>query len=208
MKLTANHFASYIEECRKTLGAVLSRLLFTPDGVCPVCSRVLFFRDSYFCPDCQRHFHPVSGPVCRGCGAPVSEAGLYCRDCLKEDGKLSGGIVFFRKDPAFDPMIRGLHAGKRPEMMETLGGLMGRQAKKVWPGIRFTVVPGRSGEEKLAAAFEEALEENLSDEKSLLESQTGPPALLVVSLERDVARALSFLSDSGMKVYCASLFDT
>lgn len=208
LKQTTNpftaYFVSYIEECRKTLGDILTRLLFTPDGVCPVCSRVLFFRDGFFCPDCQRHFHPVSGPVCRGCGTPVSEAGLYCRDCLREDGKLSGGIVFFRRDPVFDSMIRGLYAGKRPELMETLGTLMGRQAKKVWPGIRFTVVPGRDEEEKLAAAFEEATTEDASDENS----PSGPPALLVVSLERDVARALSFLSESGMKVYCVSLFDT
>lgn len=221
-----NNLTHYIEEIGNTIkfqtGAVLTRLLFTPDGICPVCKRVLFYRKSYFCPDCQKHFHPVSGAACPGCGTPVSESGRYCPDCLREDDRLLGGIVFFRRDPLFDGLVRQLRSGKRPELMTDFGYQMGRKAGKAWPGTDFTVIPGRAGEERLAEGFEAGLHEEKIREKikgktketeakrNVKDEERRSPdeqALLIVSLERDVAGALSFLSDSGMKVYCASLFD-
>ena len=81
---------------RAGVKAFLRETLFLPNGVCPVCKKVLFRTESYLCERCAQSLPRVIMPACKYCGKPLSEKGMdFCGDCGPlRDPVLDGGVVW------------------------------------------------------------------------------------------------------------------
>lgn len=113
----------------KRLGSIktfLQRLLFKPNGVCPICGKVLFLTDSFICEPCNMALTRIAGPVCRYCGRPIDKYNDrdYCNNCAQvSDPVLDGGIIWIYYFEGGKKMVQRLKFGHRPQ----LGIWMGEQ---------------------------------------------------------------------------------
>lgn len=105
------------------------KLLFTPDGVCPVCGRVRFSGTGFLCAACEKSLPKLSGPACPRCGAPSEAEGRLCPACrdLPESRYFSGGagLYHYRQAAGVRRLVHALKNGARPQLAEMVGEALG-----------------------------------------------------------------------------------
>lgn len=120
---------------REGLRALLREVLFLPNGVCPVCGKVLFRTESYLCERCEHALPRVTMPTCRYCGKPLHEKGLdFCGDCGPlEDPVLDGGVVWLYYNDSGQTLVHSLKFGHLPQLGNWIGRQMaGAVKEKEW----------------------------------------------------------------------------
>ena len=116
---------------------LLRETLFLPNGVCPVCGKVLFRTESYLCERCAQSLPRVTMPSCKYCGKPLPEKGLdFCGDCgpLK-DPVLAGGAVWLHYSGSGQRLVHSLKFGHLPQLGSWIGRQMAEAVReKDWAG--------------------------------------------------------------------------
>ena len=105
--------------------AGLRRTLLIPNGVCPVCGKVLFRTPEYLCGRCLGELPLMTMKACACCGRPVNmEDGIYCAACTMATRRVfSGGYVWLHYRDGAKKLVAALKFGGRP----VLGFWIGRQ---------------------------------------------------------------------------------
>lgn len=110
--------------------AFLQRLIFKPNGVCPICGKILFRTDSYICEPCSTELPIISESACRYCGRPLEKPYLrdYCKDCgVMADPVLDGGVVWMHYHGGGKKMVQSLKFGHRPQLGVWMGERMAEE---------------------------------------------------------------------------------
>lgn len=111
-------------------GGLADWLLYTPDGVCPICRRVLFFTDDWLCASCRSQLSHNSGETCVRCGASLRNGeDSVCVSCSGLDGSemLSGGFIWLRYKSGCGAIVRRIKSGSAPQLGQICGHEMGRE---------------------------------------------------------------------------------
>lgn len=122
---------------KKGLRALLREVLFLPNGVCPVCGKVLFRTERYLCERCEQSLPRVTMPACRYCGKPLPEKGLdFCGDCGPlENPVLDGGAVWLHYSGSGEKLVHSLKFGHLPQLGVWIGRQMaGAVKERDWSG--------------------------------------------------------------------------
>lgn len=123
----------------------MDRMLFTPDGVCPMCEKILFLRDDFLCADCREKLPQTFGTPCARCGKPLNpEEDGVCKSCLRIEmygrqnglnmGRvLSGGCSWLVYGGGVRNILSHIKSG-HPQLAEYCGYELGRRVqKRGWP---------------------------------------------------------------------------
>lgn len=112
--------------------AFLRETLFLPNGVCPVCKKVLFRTESYLCERCAQSLPRVTMPACKYCGKPLSEKGMdFCGDCGPlRDPVLDGGVVWLHYIGSGQKLVHSLKFGHLPQLGSWIGRQMAEAVKE------------------------------------------------------------------------------
>lgn len=99
---------------------------------CPVCDRVMKFREGLICRDCISKVKYIREPACMKCGKPVmKEETEYCHDCMKRTHAFVKGRAVFEYGSMAESIYRFKYKGRREYgefygvcMAHALGGLI------------------------------------------------------------------------------------
>lgn len=122
-----------IRRLASAFGNLLDSLLFTPDGVCPICRRVLFFTDDWLCASCRSELTHNSGEICERCGASLRNGeDRVCVSCSSLEGSesLSGGFIWLRYKSGCGSVVRRIKSGKAAQLGRICGREMGSEMVK------------------------------------------------------------------------------
>ncbi|MEG0309467.1 MAG: ComF family protein [Eubacterium sp.] len=144
---------------------------FLPNGVCPICGKVLFRTRSFLCALCFEDLLTIEMQTCRYCGKPLfTETLPFCGDCGKlEDPIFSGGFAWLHYNDAGKKLVHGLKFGNKPHLGIWMGQEMAvrlGQFEWIWEIDAIIPVPlyfkrqeerGYNQSEKLAKGIQEGL---------------------------------------------------
>ena len=98
-------------------------------GRCPVCDKIIKFRQEYVCAACLEKIKFVREPACMKCGKPLEEETEYCFDCARKKHFYIKGAAVFEYASMASCIYRFKYGG-RQEYAGFLGRCMAKRLKK------------------------------------------------------------------------------
>ncbi len=189
----------------------LKLVLYTPDGRCPGCGKILFLTEDFLCTSCRNNLKPALQRRCPRCGSALfNEEDRLCPACLKDERSkaLSGGFVLYESGRKAEEIVRTLKSGTVPDMLYYFGEELGEAFLKDKSLIREVFFYTKPSERKLLEGF--LSKAHLEEDQDTAVSEKSCPVVLMLSLQEKrenlYASAAAFLSQGTKKVYCASVF--
>ena len=108
-----------MHEIKKTLHDTL----FPESPSCPICRRVVFFKNAAACEKCMSKIKPIDHNSCSICAAPLDQSGTCCR-CSEHRFAFDGGISLWQYDDTSKQIIYDFKYQNNPDTAKACGRLL------------------------------------------------------------------------------------
>lgn len=106
----------------------LRRSIFIDNAVCPVCGKVLFKKEGFFCSSCEQALPLVREKTCALCGRPLlREESRFCRECATRQS-IDRGICLMHYTEGAKAVVAEIKFRHATALAVYMGRQMGEKA--------------------------------------------------------------------------------